>query len=343
MAQTSFNKILLIQFKQLGDVLMTTPALRAFRAEFPQAHLCFLTGHEGTKILDNNPNINEIIVSAPGSIPASISELWRIRKRRFDVAVDFESGTRSAQFALFSGAPLRIGFRRRWRNWIYHRYCREDRDAYSAFGKLQFVAELGINPESYDCLPELHTTKQDKTAALEIFQKHNLSGKKVVAFSPVSRRPYKRWPYENFANIAERLIRRYQASIMVFAGPGEYDTVSKFISHINPGDSVILPPAHSIGTAYELFAKCCMFVGNDNGLKHIAVAAGTPTFVIFSKYVHPLNWTPGDRSKHRYIVDPTNVSDEKRSRDFKTGECLLTLSREHFWDAVADFADLILG
>src|SRR5277367_3571379 len=86
------KRILLTQLRRIGDVLMTTPAVRQVRAAFPNAHLTFLTEAPSDEIYRHSPRVNEVIVAKHGGgLAAKLKLMCALRERKFDAVVDFFS------------------------------------------------------------------------------------------------------------------------------------------------------------------------------------------------------------------------------------------------------------
>src|SRR5512142_3155983 len=82
------RRILLMQLKWMGDVLLTTPAIRAVRRAFPDAKIDFVTGVEGAAVLQGNPHLDEIIAWRRGFV-GGLRAMSAIADRRYDAVVDF--------------------------------------------------------------------------------------------------------------------------------------------------------------------------------------------------------------------------------------------------------------
>jgi len=125
----------------------------------------------------------------------------------------------------------------------------------------------------------------------------------VVSLSPVSRQPYKVWPAERFALIADWLIKAYNAKVLFLFGPGELH----FIDSVRKAMTQTALPDYAVPTLTETLAilnKIDLHLGNDNGPRHFAVAGGTPTLTIFGR-PWAANWTPPQQTLHRTLeYDP---------------------------------------
>ena len=297
-------KFLLIQLRRIGDVLMTTPAIRLLRESYPNADLTFLTESPSDQVLNENPNLNEILLYRK---PESITELLRyfmqLRSRKFDCVIDFFGNPRSALMTRFSGAPMRIGFDFRGRSFAYTHSVKISREStYSAADKAQLLRPLGISVSDFrlDFFPE----EKDQIYANNLFKELGIAEKYfVVSLSPVSRQPYKVWPAERFGQVADWLIEKYSAKILFLFGPGE----KHFVESVRALMKMPALPDYSVPTLTEtlsILKRVDLHLGNDNGIRHFAVAADTPSLAIFGR-PWAANWTPPEPTRHHALeYDP---------------------------------------
>src|SRR5215213_4073486 len=106
----------------IGDVVFTTPAIRALRRHYPDAHITYVVEPEAAPVVLGNPHLTEVIVAAspaaPGRVRAELALIRRLRRERFDLAIDFHGGPRSSILTWASGAPKRIGYAVTARSWM---------------------------------------------------------------------------------------------------------------------------------------------------------------------------------------------------------------------------------
>jgi ADP-heptose:LPS heptosyltransferase len=295
---------LLIQLRRIGDVLMTTPAIRLLGESYPDADLTFLTESPSDQVLNENPNLQEILLyRKPESIAETIRYFLNLRSRKFDCVIDFYGNPRSALMTRFSGAPMRIGFDFRGRSLAYtHPVKISGKVTYSAADKAQLLIPLGISASDFrlDFFPE----EKDQIFAENLFRNLGVEENDfVVSLSPVSRQPYKVWPADRFAQVADWLAERYNAKILFLFGPGE----KHFIETVRASMKMPALPEYSVPTLPEtlsILQKVDLHLGNDNGIKHFAVAADTPSLAIFGR-PWAANWTPPEQTRHRALeFDP---------------------------------------
>jgi ADP-heptose:LPS heptosyltransferase len=142
-------RILLTRLKFIGDVVLTTPIIRSVRKAHPNAYLAYLGGKSAVSLLENNPNLNEIIYFDYGR--PTLFEQPRVamllRRRKFDIVIDLFNNPRSALLTSLSGAPVRIGAERKGRGKLYTVQVRDDGKPKTAIEfHNHFLQSAGIEP-----------------------------------------------------------------------------------------------------------------------------------------------------------------------------------------------------
>src|SRR5688572_218666 len=170
------ERILLLQLYHLGDVILTTPTIRAARLAFPNARIDFVTNALGAQALEANPHLNHILVKPP---------FWYFSRTRYHVVVDLHSVPRTARTVAITRAGIRIGLRGRGpRNLAYTKLLpRENNAVYMALQKLRMLAPLGVLPEAADLSLEMAIDESQHEWARQTFERLRL-GSHVVAVSP---------------------------------------------------------------------------------------------------------------------------------------------------------------
>ena len=264
------RRMLLIQLHHLGDVVLATPAIRAARAAFPDAHIDFLTGALGAQALAANPHLDSVLV-AP-----RLRDLYRAH---YDVVADLHSMPRSALYTAATRAPARIGIRGRGpRNRAYTQLVERERGpVYMARQKLRLLTSLGIDPAKADARLEIALDDGLRAWAHALFARHGLRDK-VVAVSPVAKHPFKQWGTDRWAIVADALAEA-GAQVLITSGPDEIDQARDVAERMRQ-PSVWQYGATSVRQLAAMYERCVLWVGNDGGPKHIAVAVGTPTVMV---------------------------------------------------------------
>ncbi len=339
--ESSVKKILCIQLCQIGDVLMTTSAIRKLAEERSQAEIDILTYLPSDQIFKYNPNIKNIYaVSAKSSVSNWLKIIKKLRKQKYSLTIDFQGSPRTALVGFLSGAAQRIGFNFRGRSLFYTDPTTiRSHLKYSPLHKLELLKPLKI--ESEDGKIDFFTGEQDRNKAQEILSGLGYNSQRpLISISPVSRRDYKVWPAERFAVICDFLINRYDAQILFLWGPGEYHFIQSVKGKMkgSPLGDYDIP---TIRESVALQALVDLHVGNDNGPMHFAISAGTPTIAIFGK---PLaeNWTPPNDRNHIALEHDPGCKRECFYPNCNL-ECLTLLDMDRVIEAVNIQMDRIIN
>lgn len=298
------KKILCIQLKQIGDVLMNTPAIRALSQKMDDVEIHFLTQRPSHLIFEKNPYVQKVIIFPKDlTLKTSFQMIAKLREEKYDTVIDFMGSPKTAILGWLTGAPQRIGFDFRGRNIFYTAAIppAEHLD-YSGYKKAHLLSELGV--ELPDPKLDFFIPESDQAYAVNLFKELHIDpNRPVISVSPVSRQPYKVWPAENFATVCDHLVEKFNAQILFLWGPGEYhfiESVRQQMKHSSLPDYDI----PTIGETVGILEKVDLHLGNDNGPMHFAIATGVSTLAIFGRPLKK-NWCPPNSSKHLAIeFDP---------------------------------------
>ncbi len=102
-------QILLVRLRLIGDVVFTTPAIRALRRHYPDARLTYLVEAQAAPVVRGNPHLDEVMVVRRSRGVTRIVDDWRLgrtlARRRFDLVIDFHGGPRGSWLTWLTGAP----------------------------------------------------------------------------------------------------------------------------------------------------------------------------------------------------------------------------------------------
>ena len=164
--------ILLVRLRLIGDVVFTTPAIRAIRRHYPDARITYIVEEEAAAVVRHNPHLDNVIVArsphAPGRLRADIALVRRLRRERYDLAIDFHGGPRSSLLTWLSGARTRIGYEVVGRSWMYTIRVprpRTLRPRHSVVSQWDVLLPLGIAPPDQEL--DAPYMPEDPLASLE--------------------------------------------------------------------------------------------------------------------------------------------------------------------------------
>jgi ADP-heptose:LPS heptosyltransferase len=287
------RNILVIDFGQLGDVVMSLPALQAIRQQFPHARITVAVGKPGAEIIEMSGYADACIsvdrvALRDGFKPLSVLRLFQVvkdvRRRKFDFVIDLHSFSETNLLGFLSGAPQRLFSRRPGRSLDFLGNFRprppvdkNNPDQHLIDRYLDVLGPLGI--KDVPRVPRLTTRIEDDRAVEALLRKAKAeAGALLVGLFPGAGHPGRCWPLNQFAELADFLIRNDGVRPVIFVGPEERHLVQRMRAMF-PAPCVILDKL-SIPQLAAAQARLAVFVSNDTGPVHIAAAVGTPIVVL---------------------------------------------------------------
>ena len=309
------RNILVIDFGQLGDVVLSLPALAAIRTRFPKARVTVAVGRPGAPVVelagvaDRTLPVDRIALRdgfAPVSVLRIAGLVRDVRRQRFDFVIDLHSLSETNLLGFLSGAPARLYKRRPGRSLDYLSNFRppppvEDTTRHAVDCYLDVLAPLGVTAVSR--VPRLRPRPEDDAAVTELLRKEKAgSDAPLVGMFPGAGHPSRRWPLEHFAELARRFDAGDQLRTVLFAGPEERQLVREVRARF-PRSTVVFDRL-TVPQLAAATARLAVFVSNDTGPMHVAAAVGTPVVVLLMRHPKMKNYLPpGER--HRVVSRPT--------------------------------------
>ncbi|MEI7555927.1 glycosyltransferase family 9 protein [Candidatus Chlorohelix sp.] len=369
------RKLLVIRPDHLGDVLLTTPALRLLRQTLPDTEITALVGPWGAPSLVGNPDIDKLVrLSFPGfsrqptanplaPYLLALQQSRILRREGYDAVLnmryDFWWG---ALLAYLSDIPARFGF-----DWDESRAflnCRlslrraELPKLLSPFGQppqhfsalslslAQFMLNTcGVKTpsEGFDASLKFCPSPEEKRYVNLILSEMGLErNDKLVAIHPGTGANLKLWTVEGFAGVADAISHKYNAKVVLVGGEKEAILVKNILRHCQ-NTPIRLDSGDNWGKLAALFERSQLVIGLDSGPMHLAVAMGAPTLHLFGPTDPQIFGPWGDPQKHRLVrteIDlpccPCGVLDPNRIC-WKGGYCMRTIKVTQVLGEVARF------
>ncbi|GAB4177575.1 MAG: glycosyltransferase family 9 protein [Calditrichia bacterium] len=295
--RNQIKKILIIQFRPFGDVLLTTSVFSVLKEAFTEAELHFLVNAPYHSILEHNRYLDKVIVKTSGIRFTTI--LKEIRTQQYDLVLDYINSNQSALVTLFSGARYKCGYRKdKLRDKCYNILGFHPTKRYSAWMKFDLLKPLGVEKERYEL--SVIIPQRDSDFAKKFINSNGGLRVKHIIISPNSPRPHKRWRPSYFAKVAEELARHDQVRVYLLEGPGEKEYVDLVESFMNV--SVKRITGLTIMQLIAVLKEADLYIGNCGGPKHMAVAVNTPTITIFGP-TDPVVWHPNNLPQHVALIN----------------------------------------
>ena len=333
------QRILVIQLRQIGDVLLSTPAVRALRKRYPKSHLAYLVEERPGLVLQGNPYLDEIIIRpTAGGWFEPIQTIRRVRQGKFDLVVDFLASPRTAPIAYLSGARVTISFANRRRRFLYSHPVMPE-GVYAGAQKLSLLRVLGCPTDSLEL--DMPVPEAARQMIEGFFKSQGLrNGRPVVCIEPFHKRPVREWPAAHFAGLADLIAEKWKAHVVFSWGPGKEAEIKAILAQAKAPH--VLAPATDLHQLAALFAAADLYVGNDCGPRHIASSQGRPTFAILGPTDE--SWTPPNDTRHRTVAKaiacrPCNL----RYCPEKHHACMRELKPEEVFTALDRFWNFLPG
>jgi heptosyltransferase-2 len=278
------RKILLIRIDRLGDLVLSTPALRAMRESYPSAEIHVLVAGYARDIVAGNRHVDRVLVHGTAPLDGD-----------YDIAVALHPGMTPNRLAFRSGAPYRAGYSGWGGSFFLTHAVRDDRAVrvrHETESALELVSLFGASTADHST--EVSVTETGENAAEEFLRSRGLAGSHpLIGLHPGSRQPYLRWRTEGFAAVADALIERHNASVIFFAGAAERPLADKVATHMR--HTPVIADELGLATLISVIKRCDLFIANSTGPLHIAAGLGVPVVALFGP-THPLDsphmWGP---------------------------------------------------
>jgi heptosyltransferase-2 len=305
MLTASWENVLILQTSFLGDTVLTLPLISEVRRRFAVRKLTLLCQPVSRELLQDHPAIDEIIVDDKRRIDRGLAGLRRkaaaLANRRFTLALSPHKSLRSALMLYWAGIPSRVGFRQS-RGWfLFHHRVRRDSARHDVERNLSILEAFGVHADQCQreidlpVHPALQAAVDQRLVTLGIDD-----SKPIVGINPGSVWPTKRWSASGFARLIQLLRQKLDCQVVIFGGTADAAVVAEVLDGC-AGAAISLVDEISLHELPAAIRKCRVFVTNDSGPMHIAVAEKIPTVAVFCATTPELGFYP--YSDHAVVVE----------------------------------------
>lgn len=282
----SINRILIRAVNWIGDAVMTTPALSAVRAGFPQATITIAANPLVAELFRVHPCCDRVLVYDKKGTHRGTRGLLRfaadLRRERFDLAVLFQNAVEAALMTALAGIPRRAGYRTDGRGlFLTHGVPvgEGERRLHHTDYYLRMLEEVGIRGGDRRLL--LTCTPEEFDWA-----RQTLGPGSWIAVNPgAAYGSAKRWIPSRFAEVADRLAGEFGVRVLLTGGPGEAE-IGRDIESAMTTAPLNLVGRTTVRQLMALLACCRLMVTNDSGPMHVAAAFGVPIVAVFGPTDH---------------------------------------------------------
>jgi lipopolysaccharide heptosyltransferase II len=278
-----------VRFSSIGDILLTTPLIRALRVRHPGARIDALTKAAYTPLLADNPHLDAVLTPAPGESLADLAR--RLRPARYTHHLDLHGSLRSRMLRLALPGP--------WHGYPKHRVARAlliktHRSHYPAgtppVAERYFQAAHGLDVIPDGGPPEFFLGPDARAEAEAWLAASGLDpARRIVALAPGAAHATKRWPLEHWKALAA-LLRMSGRPVLLVGGPQDAASAGE-VAAAAPG-SVVAAGRFGLQGTGALLARSAALVSGDTGVMHMATGVGTPVVALFGPTVEAFGFFP---------------------------------------------------
>lgn len=291
------------QHDQLGDLLLSTPAIHALRQSYPDAEITVVARCYTQAVLLNNPDIDRLLVYPEKLRLATPRRVWHLLRdlvRHYDLAVVLNTVSHSLSsdlLAWLSGARWRLGSDEHpfpgkrgapFYNLISPGPASRIHETRRSLAIVEYIGAI-----TDDLGERLSLTADERRYGEGVLWKHHLLPDKAVGLNLGAYQMPNRWPYQHYAALADWLVGEFGFQVAAFWGPREEELGELFLGAVRA--EVTPLPGLGLRQLAAVLSHLRLVVCNDTGIMHLSAATGTPTFAIFGQN-DPEYWRPLNRN-----------------------------------------------
>jgi heptosyltransferase-2 len=288
----------------VGDAILSLPALKRVRREFPDATITLLVRPWVAGIYEGCAAVNEVWLFDQCGLhrgwQGRLRLVRELRQRRFDAALLFQNAFEAALLVRLAGIPVRAGYDRDGRGWLLsHKIAIDPRASklHQTYYYLDLVDQLLGSPRTIqglepmwmsefppESMPDITlgmSSARKESARLRLQAQGVDFTRTMVGVNPGAfYGSAKRWPVARYAAVLDRLIDERQVSVAIFGSPNEVK-IAESIRAAMRRQPAILSGRTELSELIAMIACCDLFLTNDSGPMHLAAALRVPTLAIF--------------------------------------------------------------
>jgi heptosyltransferase-2 len=296
MIPADWQNVLVVQTSFLGDTVLTLPLLSEIKRRYPAGKLTLLCAPVAAELLRSLQIIDEIIVDDKRGQDAGILGLWRkaeiLEQRKFTLAISPHKSLRSALLLFLARIPRRTGFRQSKGAFLFHALADRDPLRHEVERNLSILEALGVSTEICRRDIDLAVPDAARDQSRHLLQANGVDlSKTVIGINAGSVWPTKRWAPDLFAQLIRMLKQDLTCEVVLFGSPEDHQTAAQ-IQALCGTEAANLCGKTALRDLPAAVSACDLFITNDSGPMHIAVACGVPVVAIFCATTPSLGFYP---------------------------------------------------
>ena len=281
--------VLVVRFSAIGDILLTTPLLRAIRTRYPGARISVLTKAQFVPLLSHNPYVSEVLSVAPGERLLAVAE--RVRAVRYTHLLDLHGSLRTQALRMLAPGPWRTYAKRRLERALLvtaKRNTYRD-DVPVAERYFEAASDLGVEPDGGP--PDFFLSEEaDRGAAARLEALQIGRERPIVAIAPGAAHATKRWPLDHWVALIAQIIPT-GADVAVLGGPDDREAAAEITRRAGANVGSVAG-ALGLQETGAVIRRAEALVSGDTGVMHMATGVGTPVVALFGPTVRQFGFFP---------------------------------------------------
>ncbi|MFZ2324689.1 MAG: glycosyltransferase family 9 protein [Ignavibacteriaceae bacterium] len=275
---SKFNKILIIRLSSLGDILLTTPFIRAIKHKFPAIRIDMLVKQEYADAIKFNPNISQKFYFNKNEQTRK-ELIKKLGTEKYDLIIDLQNNLRSKKITSSLNVKTEKFKKSGWKKFLLVNFKINKlvNEPQIPIRYSKVFDDLSLDDKGIDLI-------SDKVPSDKIFDKNNLIG-----FCPGARHFTKQWTKEYFIELGELLIKN-KYSVVLFGGKIDKALCAEIHSELP--EAINLSNDDDLLQTVSDMKMCSAIICNDSGLMHVASATATKIIAIFGSTVKEFGFTP---------------------------------------------------
>ena len=326
LSKEEIRSILFLRHDRIGDMILSTAALKALKRAYPQAKITVLASERNHEILTHSPHVDEI--------PIYHGFLWfakTIRPLSYDLVIDpfLTHELKQAFMTYLAGGKYRIGFEGWGREIFFNIKGPISHPPQRMVDHLLDLVKV-VSGEIAGCVPEVFLSKKELQGASVALAEKGIKPEELkIAIHPGAYYPSQRWSTQRFGELARRIIEQFEGKVILLGSRDEKDLVKK--AKEIAGKKVQDFSGLRLRDLMALVSKCDLLICNNSGPLHIAAALKVPTVSLVGPTVTPL-WFPIGEN---HVIINKELSCSPCNRAVCRGhECMESITVDEVFEAV---------
>jgi len=322
-------KILLVQQKMIGDVLLSSLLCEQLKTHYPNCELHYLINEHTTAVVHHNPHIDRIVIFSK-EIEQSKLKFYRflksISKAKYDVVIDIYGKLESNLISFFSKAPIKISHHKWYSNFIYTHTVSGTQKKHSKVGlavenRLAFLQPIVKKETSKIAQPKIFLSEEEIQAAKAYLLKNEIDlSKPIIMLGILGSGNQKTYPLQYMAKVIDRIAHQTKATLLFNYIPVQLKEAQQLyeLCSVEAKTKIKFDVfAPSLRNFLAVLHHCKALIGNEGGAVNMAKALEVPTFSIYSPWISKLAWHTFNDTKKNMAVHLSDYQPDKFSKKSK--------------------------